>query len=690
MARPEHDSQLELRVPQTRASTNRLNAPAMPVLDLTSRGPLPAHIEPLLDGGHVASSPPPRGAVQPAAAAEPTTMWLAGGVLMCVCPECDAPMSVRLWLMLADCWRCGTSIELTVEQEQEAKRLWAANQPSSPPPRKTSAAPASPTTKYRGDRRRPDFGRPSSPSRSFPRREPVVTPLPSLAPPKPVVPIPPPPLATARGPDGLAGGQHVTRPRSRVWISDLFQNMPAWLVSLVFHLVLLTLLGLMTFDETSAPTITLSLAVNRYVREGDTDAALARDEARFDMPVGRQRPRSNHERQVLMQAEQDARRLRIDPNTDDPYLPELSRVKQIISSRSNSSRRTLALRDPRVRTELLRREGGTTLTEAAVARGLRWMSLHQQSDGSWSLNRFPRHPDCRGRCNGAGSISSDAAATSLVLLPFLGAGQTHLTGYYQDVVSAGLRWLLEHQQPDGDLRAGSPFYAGMYIHGQATIVLCEALAMTQDETFRQPAQRAVNFIVQAQHPGGGWRYKPRQEGDTSVLGWQLMALQSAKAAGLDVPNETLENAGHYLDRVQHEGGALYAYQPRNRPTPPMTAEGLLCRIYLGWKGNDPGLVQGAAYLLENLPHPRKPNYYYWYYATQTMHHVGGEAWETWNLRMRDVLVQSQETRGHRAGSWAPRGGHAPSGGRLYVTSMAVCALEVYYRHAPIFRQIKLD
>ena len=32
-------------------------------------------------------------------------------------------MSVRLWLMVADCWRCQTSIELTEEQEREALRL---------------------------------------------------------------------------------------------------------------------------------------------------------------------------------------------------------------------------------------------------------------------------------------------------------------------------------------------------------------------------------------------------------------------------------------------------------------------------------------------------------------------------------------------------------------------------------------
>ena len=50
---------------------------------------------------------------------------------------------------------------------------------------------------------------------------------------------------------------------------------------------------------------------------------------------------------------------------------------------------------------------------------------------------------------------------------------------------------------------------------------------------------------------------------------------------------------------------------------------------------------------------------------------------------------SNEMRGRDAGSWDPDGPHASTGGRLYVTSLAVCTLEVYYRHAPIFRQIDL-
>ena len=40
--------------------------------------------------------------------------------------------------------------------------------------------------------------------------------------------------------------------------------------------------------------------------------------------------------------------------------------------------------------------------------------------------------------------------------------------------------------------------------------------------------------------------------------------------------------------------------------------------------------------------------------------------------------------GHMAGSWTPKEQHDQAGGRLYMTALACCTLEVYYRHLPIY------
>ncbi len=622
---------------------------------------------------------------KPVAASAPvppkTMFWLQGDVLMCACPDCGAPMTVRLWLLIADCWRCGTSIELTVQQQHAARqvlerRVLRTDGPGKPPPAANVAVPD-------------------------PRRRPVGSRA-AMLPPPPASPTAPP-LA------GVAGNRPRTAPAARTVTSappaprriparspgSFFRDMPAWLVSLLFHVILLILLGLLTYeDKPELPFITLSTRVDRVVREGgDTTRINPTDRSVFDLGVPQGVDMSDPAaRRAFVRADQDARRLRlVDPT--NPHLPDLETERQQITS-STSPHNPLLARDPRLRVEVVKSEGGTTLTEAAVARGLLWLARHQDKDGSWSIDHFQRVDNCH--CGGQGTLRSDITGTSLAMLPYLGAGQTHLTGMYKDVVAAGLRWLVQHQEKDGDLRGSKAQYPGMYTQGQAAIVLCEAFLMTGDETLRRPAQKAIDFIVQAQYPDGGWRYYPkshggRLRGDTSVFGWQLMALQSALAANLMVPDETLENADHFLDSVQRSQGARYAYMRGEDVTPPMTAEGLLCRVYLGWKRTNPALGEGVAWMLDhNPPATNRPNIYYWYYGTQTLHHFGGDAWNRWNLKMRDILIGMQEKRGHRAGSWAPRGPLSSQGGRIYVTSLAICCLEVYYRHLPLFRQIDLS
>jgi hypothetical protein len=341
----------------------------------------------------------------------------------------------------------------------------------------------------------------------------------------------------------------------------------------------------------------------------------------------------------------------------------------------------LIARDVRMRKEILEREGGTLLTEAAVARALEWFAEHQQADGSWQL-------DSRRYGSGRAHISSDSGATALALLPFLGAGQTHKTGIYRNLVSSGLRYLQDGQKSNGDLRAGTGGEAGMYVHGQATIVLCEAYAMTRDPKLRDSAQRAVNFIVDAQHSEGGWRYRPGMPGDTSVLGWQLMALQSAKMARLKVPESCFRQAREYLDSASELDGAVYAYQPGHRTTPNMTAEGLLCRFYLDGKEKQGAIQHGLDILLRTQPPSRDSlDFYYLYYGTQAFHQAGGERWRRWNAMTSNLLVGEQITSGPHAGSWDVRGYLAEAGGRLYVTALATCTLEVYYRHIPIFEPL---
>ena len=63
------------------------------------------------------------------------------------------------------------------------------------------------------------------------------------------------------------------------------------------------------------------------------------------------------------------------------------------------------------------------------------------------------------------------------------------------------------------------------------------------------AQSAVNYIEWAQADDGGWRYTPKQAGDTSVFGWQMMALKSASLGGLEVDDYVIRGARNFLRDV---------------------------------------------------------------------------------------------------------------------------------------------
>ena len=117
----------------------------------------------------------------------------------------------------------------------------------------------------------------------------------------------------------------------------------------------------------------------------------------------------------------------------------------------------------------------------------------------------------------------------------------------------------------------------------------------------------------------------------------------------------------------------------------MTAEGLLCRQYLGAKRDNPMLTGGVKYLMDHLPDESLPNIYYWYYATQVMHNMSGYEWDTWNRKLRDLLVRTQVHNVDQCanGSWAPEKDMSGSrGSRVMTTSLATLTLEVVYRRYP--------
>ena len=393
---------------------------------------------------------------------------------------------------------------------------------------------------------------------------------------------------------------------------------------------------------------------------------------------------------------------------DDNYLPAAitanREIGPLLRRGSIGGRLTLESRQA-----LLDFYGGTEESEAAVMRGLRWLAAHQQLDGSWPLNDYAKGIsgcDCQTEFENAVDDSL-TAGTAFGILPFLGVGVTHDRSpedqpelkRYQRVVEKGLVYLAQHQTVTRDKKDKQDGYLGgsMYAHALGTIAFCEAYGLSGDEDLKGHAQLAIKYLLNAQHDkGGGWRYSTGQAGDMSVTGWVFLAIRSAQLTGFDVLRAPLLRAERFVDSCaagpEEAKLSRYAYQPGQKDKLALSAAGLLTRQYLGWKEDHPQLLAGGEYLMQHLPNEsdtKLGTIYFYYYATQVLHHLEGSDFDLWNHRMREHLIHTQERTGHATGSWNPQGtDYGGRGGRLYATSMALLTLQVYYRHLPMYRYVK--
>ena len=339
--------------------------------------------------------------------------------------------------------------------------------------------------------------------------------------------------------------------------------------------------------------------------------------------------------------------------------------------------------------------GGSGQTDEAVLAGLHWLVKVQQPNGAWHFSgQFFQNAPQR--------YEDPLAATAMALLAFQGYGVTPDSRHPKLVefarpVRRGWEWLLQQQNPDGSffIESSQRTTHRFYTHGFCTIALCELLAMTGDESLRERAQRAIDYCVQHQSlRSGGWRYLPDRfsdQSDVSVTGWIVLALKSGQGAGLTIPPGTYDGVTKFLDSMMKLNNQYTYREEEPVPRISMTAEALLCRILLGWKRDDRRLAAGVRLILDSPPsfteHYQR-NVYYWFFATQTLYHYGGNEWQTWNSTMREQLLRHQETTGEESGSWNPlkperdEWGHLY--GRLYTTCMSLYILEVYYRHQRIF------
>ena len=313
--------------------------------------------------------------------------------------------------------------------------------------------------------------------------------------------------------------------------------------------------------------------------------------------------------------------------------------------------------------------GGSPQTEAAVDKGLAYLAKTQEPDGRWDI----------GKSGGQGG--HDQAATAFALLAFYGRGEVHDEECtYQDTVKRGIEWLVGQQDTGtGDLRGTNPRNNAMYDHGIAALAVVEAYGVTKDTTLRPKAQAAIEFIVDTQHEGGGWRYQPNQKGDLSVTGWYIMALASARMSGIEVPDKTMEGAEKFLASVSHgKNKGSYGYTGPGGGTAAMNAAGFFCSQLLGHSSNTAKAYESSAVVDRqgfNLN-----DIYYAYYGSVASYQHQGPAWKKWMATMHPAFVKAQNS----DGSWNTGGGHGGAMGKIICTALVTLCLEAHYRYTPLY------
>ncbi|MCE9595232.1 MAG: hypothetical protein K8S98_13680 [Planctomycetes bacterium] len=398
--------------------------------------------------------------------------------------------------------------------------------------------------------------------------------------------------------------------------------------------------------------------------------------------------------------------------------------------------------------------GAVQATEAAVLEGMKWLIRHQQEDGGWSAENLISKCSEKGpKCVKPDEVynkNHDEGLTALSLLCFLGAGYDNTSKqnivddamgkryYIGQVIKNGLTNLKDKQNEEGSFTSPRAF---MYNEALAALVFSEAYGMTSSRAWKDPAQKAINFLVNSQKPNPsnstglwGWRYASKQDiidrrdrgeldqnafesemrdADTSVTTWVVMALKSASLSGLDVPQETMDGALSFIDYVSLKDGRVGYLSPDGAGqalgghndhfqyhTSVMSALGMLTRTFVSHDIDDPKLEAGAKLLVKDLPEITKDklsiDYYYWYYGSLALNQFDGPEsprksqtyWNQWNERMKECVLQLQDKNTDAdvctRGGWLTPDRWTYSGSPIYCTAINVLTLEVYYRYGNAF------
>ncbi len=491
----------------------------------------------------------------------------------------------------------------------------------------------------------------------------------------------------------------------KITFQDLKEHMTGPVISVVAHIIIISLLLSMVVSSTPPERQEVEVKMQEVEikpMEKIPEPPKPEEVVEVETEIEIERPEVTTD--VTVQVEDVA----VNTSTTDVVMPSVLSVKPsnsaliipgVMSARSGSARQAS-----------IKKYGGSSKTEIAVMKGLRWLRDHQNADGSWGQDK-----------------GKSPAFTGMALLAFLAHGETPSSTEFGACVLKAIKKLVEFSETANPVQTCS---GNGYGHMIVTYALSEAYALTRIPMLETHMNKMIGYTIKGQNAVGGYNYAYNNTGgrsDTSVIGWACQAMKAAFAAGSTEPGleAAMEKSVQCIKNVMGTGKGFVYSTEGLKPTAKggdggmqTTAIGTLCLQLLG-DGTAPDVKNAMALMLE------KRNWvnwkgkdgeggglewalYRWYYQTQAyfQHFSGtGGEWKEWNKMFTTELLKNQKPDGrwdtpsmeyhkfNMKGQKAEKS-HGENmfeedlDNPVYGTSLCCLMLTVYYRYLPTFKVVE--
>lgn len=348
--------------------------------------------------------------------------------------------------------------------------------------------------------------------------------------------------------------------------------------------------------------------------------------------------------------------------------------------------------------------------DESVERALVWLASQQQPNGS-----FPT------------LMQGQPGVTGLVVMAFAAHGHTPGQGPYGKVLDNAVRYIVSCQKPNGLLAQVAP--KGMkisrnvsrtvggtatYNHGISSLALSEVYASSTATSAKEigaviEKSIAASLAMQSwpkvrKVDRGGWRYLdllPRNgepvDSNLSNTVWQMLFLRSAKNAGFDVPQESVDGAVEFIRNCFHPKYRTFVLMPSNMDhrTRGMSGAGVIA-LALAGKHDSPEAQTAGDWILENTfleynkiePFGQRgfldDRYHHGvFFCTQATYQLGGRHWREFFPPMIQVILANQR----QVGSWDTESHSSDQKfGNAYTTALMVLSLGAPNQLLPVLQR----